>query len=130
MTTSHPRIRRRATENLPKNPLNRLNSKQSAAGADTVPIPAAARFQYPPGTLQASLSVSRVQQALQICKALTPRPMRSNATRSLPGALDRILGMAERLQAAQIKQTETNAHSHRNDTRRAHWLGFVAAIAA
>jgi cadmium resistance protein CadD (predicted permease) len=38
--------------------------------------------------------------------------------------------MAEQLQAAQIKQTDTAAQFAQNDTRRGHWLGFVVAIAA
>jgi hypothetical protein len=38
--------------------------------------------------------------------------------------------MAERLQAAQIKQTETAAQFAQVDTKRGHWLGFAVAIAA
>src|SRR5271169_160553 len=48
----------------------------------------------------------------------------------VPGAFDRIIAMAEQLQAAQIDQSRRALdYSHYNG-RRGHWLGFVAAILA
>jgi uncharacterized membrane protein len=55
----------------------------------------------------------------------------------LPGSFDRIIKMAEGLQAAQIASSITAMNYTQQDTRRGHWLGFsvtclsmLAAIAA
>jgi uncharacterized membrane protein len=47
-----------------------------------------------------------------------------------PAAFDRILSMAERLQAAQIEQGRTVAQFTQIDTKRGQWLGFLVAIGA
>ena len=43
--------------------------------------------------------------------------------KSLPGTFDRILSMAERMEAAQIAQSANALSSQANDIRRAHYLG-------
>ena len=48
----------------------------------------------------------------------------------LPGAFDRIIAMAERLQAAQIEETTRAQNYTRDDSRRGHWLGFSATALA
>jgi uncharacterized membrane protein len=48
----------------------------------------------------------------------------------LPGSFDRMIRMAERLQEAQIEETRRAQDYARDDTRRGHWLGFAATIAA
>jgi uncharacterized membrane protein len=42
----------------------------------------------------------------------------------LPGALDRMIAMAERLQAAQIDETRRVHEFTQRDSRRGHWLGW------
>ena len=43
--------------------------------------------------------------------------------KSLPGTFDRILSMAERMEAAQIAQSADALRNQANDIRRAHYLG-------
>ena len=50
--------------------------------------------------------------------------------RVTPGAFDRILGMAERAEAARIADTRQAQAYHRADIGRGHWLGFAVALAA
>jgi uncharacterized membrane protein len=95
--------------------------------AGGVPIPG--HFPYPPGTPGGT--VVGVQQAVQIWQSPYPPPEAIERYEKIcPGTFDRMLGMAERLQAAQIKQTETSNQFIQNDTRRGQWLGFAVAMAA
>jgi uncharacterized membrane protein len=48
----------------------------------------------------------------------------------LPGTLNRLITMAEQLQAAQVQQSATALEYTQRDTRRGHWLGFATTIAA
>lgn len=48
----------------------------------------------------------------------------------LPGAFDRLITMAEHLQAAQVEE-DKRAHDYtRADARRGHWLGFTSTVLA
>jgi len=48
----------------------------------------------------------------------------------LPGAFNRIVTMAEKLQDAQINSVQQALIAARKDTRRGQWLGFVAHVTA
>jgi uncharacterized membrane protein len=48
----------------------------------------------------------------------------------LPGSFDRMIAMAERLEAAQIDESRRVHDYTHADSRRGHWLGFFAAVAA
>ncbi len=50
--------------------------------------------------------------------------------RALPGFFDRIVSMAERMEAAQIEQSASALEHQRQATRHGQDLGFVAAVAA
>lgn len=70
----------------------------------------------------------QAQQTLQLWQGQYPPPDAvERYDRVLPGAFDRMIGMAERLQAAQIDETQRALEYTRADTRRGHWLGFVIA---
>jgi uncharacterized membrane protein len=47
-----------------------------------------------------------------------------------PGALDRMIRMAEQSQAAQIQVVEKSIEATARDVSRGHWLGFVTTLAA
>jgi uncharacterized membrane protein len=115
--------------NSPENiPAEVSQQQRDAAAASAGPVPASAHFPYPIGT---SGGTAVVQQAVQIWQSPYPPPDAIERYEKVcPGTLDRILGMAERLQEAQLTQAATNARAARDDTRRAHWLGFAVAIAA
>jgi uncharacterized membrane protein len=88
------------------------------------PTPTTAHFPYPPGT-----GLVGLQQAVQIWQSPYPPPDAVERYEKIcPGAFDRILAMAERLQAAQIEQGRTVAQFTQNDTKRGQWLGFLVAI--
>ena len=46
----------------------------------------------------------------------------------LPGAFNRMVAMAEQLQAAQISETKRAQEFTQADARRGHWLGFAALV--
>jgi uncharacterized membrane protein len=48
----------------------------------------------------------------------------------LPGSFDRMIKMAEQLQAAQIEETRRALEYAQADSRRGHWLGWWVAIFA
>jgi uncharacterized membrane protein len=48
----------------------------------------------------------------------------------LPGVFDRMITMAEELQAAQISESKRVQDYTFSEAKRGHWLGFLAAIAA
>jgi uncharacterized membrane protein len=48
----------------------------------------------------------------------------------LPGAFDRIIAMAEQLQAAQIEQSRRALDHQNENSRRGHWLGFATTVLA
>ncbi len=48
----------------------------------------------------------------------------------LPGSFDRMIRMAERLQDSQIDETKRAQDYTAVDTKRGHWLGFSATVAA
>jgi uncharacterized membrane protein len=50
--------------------------------------------------------------------------------RVLPGTFDRMLAMAERLQASQIEQSSRALEYNRQSNRRGQWLGFVVTVLA
>lgn len=63
------------------------------------------------------------QQTLQAWQGPYPPPDAiERYERVLPGAFDRILTMAERVQAAQIEDTKRAQDYLRDDVRRGHWL--------
>jgi uncharacterized membrane protein len=71
------------------------------------------------------------QQTLQVWQGQYPPPEAvERYEKLLPGALNRMMTMAEKLQAAQIDQSKHSLTYLQNDTRRAHWLGFAIALAA
>jgi uncharacterized membrane protein len=112
--------------NTPENIPAESQQQQDAAAASAGPVQATAHFPYPVGTSGGTVGVQQ-----EIWQSPYPPPHAIERYEKVcPGTLDRILGMAERLQEAQITQAATNAQATRNDTRRAHWLGFVVAIAA
>jgi uncharacterized membrane protein len=112
-------LRQKVTDESP-------DASQQQRDAKAGGVPASAHFQYEPGTPAA---VVGVQQAVQIWQSPFPPPDAIERYEKVcPGAFDRIL--AERLQAAQINQAETNAQFAQKDTRRGHWLGFAVAIVA
>jgi uncharacterized membrane protein len=91
-----------------------------------IPIPAAA-LTYPP----APGTAIAVQAQQTIWQGPYPPPEAIERYETvLPGSFDRILKMVEKLQDAQIEQNKNALLFTRNDTRRAHWLGFsLGAIA-
>ena len=98
-----------------------------AAAAQRAALP------YAPGGLIAggALPGIQTQQTLQIWQGQYPPPDAvEHYERVLPGSFDRMIGMAERLQAAQIDGTKRGQDYTRDDTRRGHWLGFAIAVLA
>jgi uncharacterized membrane protein len=69
------------------------------------------------------------QQTIQIWQGQFPPPEAiERYERVQAGCFDRILGMAERLQMAQLEQTK-RAHDYtQTDMRRGQWLGFSATV--
>jgi uncharacterized membrane protein len=75
--------------------------------------------------------VSQTQQTVQLWQGQYPPPEAiEHYEKVLPGSFDRMIAMAERLQAAQIDESR-RAHDHTHaDNRRGQWLGFSAAVSA
>jgi uncharacterized membrane protein len=89
---------------------------QLAAGAQRQALPYAAGL---------------VQTQMQVWQSQYPPPDAAERyEKILPGSFDRIIGMAERLQAAQIDTTQRAQNYAMRDTRRAHWLGWSIAFLA
>ena len=76
-------------------------------------------------------AVAQTQQIVQLWQGQYPPPEAiEHYERVLPGSFDRMIGMAERLQAAQIDESR-RAHDYtHSDNRRGHWLGFFTAVFA
>jgi uncharacterized membrane protein len=75
--------------------------------------------------------LSQVQQTVQLWQGQYPPPEAiEHYEKVLPGSFDRMIAMAERLQAAQIEESR-RAHDYtHSDNQRGHWLGFSAAVIA
>jgi uncharacterized membrane protein len=108
----------------PNQGLSRQPQQQSAAQPGQTPPqpvmqPVLPRFMLP------------FQQQIQLWQGQYPPPEAvERYEKVLPGAFNRILTMAEGLQAAQIREAEhTNNYAH-SDIRRAHYLGALIAIFA
>ena len=121
-----------APEQTPKNP---IETKQLPA-AETFPLgqPWPGSPQAFPGGIQLPLpnlpAVVSFQHT-QLWQGQFPPPDAVERYEAvLPGAFDRIIGMAERQQAATIVQvTEANKYRHA-DVKRAHYLGAAVTVAA
>jgi uncharacterized membrane protein len=73
----------------------------------------------------------QTQQTLQVWQGQYPPPDAvERYEKVLPGAFDRIVRMAEQLQAAQIDTARRAQDYLRADTRRGHWLGWSIATLA
>jgi len=71
------------------------------------------------------------QQTLQVWQGQYPPPEAvEHYERILPGSFDRMIGMAERLQAAQIDESRRALDYTQADARRGHWLGAAIAVLA
>jgi uncharacterized membrane protein len=77
------------------------------------------------------LPIPIAQQTVQLWQGQYPPPEAiEHYERVSPGAFNRMIKMAEELQAAQIAES-TRAHGYaHSDSRRGHWLGFLTAIGA
>jgi uncharacterized membrane protein len=75
--------------------------------------------------------LSQIQQTIQLWQGQYPPPEAiEHYEKVLPGSFDRMIAMAERLQAAQIDESR-RAHDYTHaDNRRGQWLGFSAAVTA
>jgi uncharacterized membrane protein len=73
---------------------------------------------------------AQMQQTVVWQGQFPPPEAMGNYEKILPGSFDRIISMAERLQAAQIEETRRAQEFMRDDTRRGHWLGFSAIVLA
>ena len=75
--------------------------------------------------------LAQAQQTLQLWQGQYPPPEAiEHYEKVLPGAFDRMIAMAERLQAAQIDKSRRVHDYTFSDNRRGKWLGFSAAIIA
>src|SRR5437870_316078 len=71
--------------------------------------------------------IAQTQQTVQLWQGQYPPPDAvEHYERVLPGSFDRMIAMAERLQAAQIEESKRVNHYAHLDSRRGHWLGFSA----
>jgi len=108
----------RATETSRRSPADRLNSNK-VRWRDTVPIPAAARFQYPPGTPAGVVVGVGVQQALQIWQSPYPPPDAIERYEKVcPGALDRILEWRSVYRPRRSSRPRPTHNSHRTTRAR------------
>ena len=78
-------------------------------------------FGVPGGTPVVGARATTVMQSWQ--GPYPPPEAIERYEKSLPGTFDRILSMAERMEAAQIAQSADALRSQANDVRRAHYLG-------
>ena len=71
------------------------------------------------------------QQQVQVWQGQFPPPEAiERYEKTLPGTFNRMVTMAEQLQAAQIEDSRRAMELARKDTKRGHYLGFFVAIAA
>ena len=86
----------------------------------------------PLGQVGIPVAIPPIQQAqVQLWQGQFPPPDAvEKYEKVLPGSFDRMIAMAERLQAAQIEETRRAQDYTRNDLRRGHWLGFSATLLA
>jgi uncharacterized membrane protein len=71
------------------------------------------------------------QQSVQVWQGQFPPPEAVEKYEGvLPGSFDRMIKMAENLQAAQIEETRRAQEYTRDDSRRGHWLAFAAVALA
>ena len=84
-----------------------------------------------PVFLPAGGMLAQTQQTVQLWQGQYPPPEAiEHYEKVLPGAFDRMIAMAERLQAAQIEESR-RAHDYaHSDNRRGNWLGFSATVIA
>ncbi|WP_271617941.1 DUF2335 domain-containing protein [Bradyrhizobium sp. CCBAU 51745] len=67
-----------------------------------------------------------VQQQSQMWQGPYPPPEAVERYEAvLPGTLNRLITMAEKLQEAQIEQSRLSLQHAQSDVRRGHWLGFA-----
>lgn len=78
-----------------------------------------------------SRCLPQIQQTVQLWQGQYPPPEAiEHYEKVLPGSFDRMIAMAERLQAAQIEEARRAYDYTHSDNRRGHWLGFSAAVIA
>jgi len=88
-------------------------------------------YAIPQGGSLIAGAIQTTQQTVQVWQGQYPPPDALERYEALlPGAFDRMMRMAEQLQAAQIQISQQALQYARADTRRAHWLGWVVAILA
>jgi uncharacterized membrane protein len=92
---------------------------------------AAARAPLPFGIGIPVAGLPVAQQTFQVWQGQYPPPDAvEHYEKVLSGSFDRMIAMAERLQAAQIEESR-RAHDYaQRDSQRGHWLGFSTAIGA
>jgi uncharacterized membrane protein len=89
------------------------------------------RSPYPSSTPILMASSAQAEQIIQSWKGPYPPPEAiERYERLLPGAFDRMIKMAEQLQAAQIEDSRLALTFTQQDARRGHWLGFTIALLA
>lgn len=83
----------------------------------------------PPFALPAVFPQVLPQPQIQLWQGQFPPPDAVQKYEEVtPGAFDRIIKMAERLQAAQIEGTERAQNYAAADSKRGAWLGFTASV--
>ena len=106
--------------------LARLLAAVGARGA----VPYAVAPGLTPG-MPVMLPLPQSQQTLQVWQGQYPPPEAvEHYEKVLPGAFDRMIKMAEQLQAAQIDETRRAQTFAQADAKRGHWLGWSAAAFA
>ena len=79
----------------------------------------------------APLITGAITQSVQVWQGQYPPPDALERYEALsPGAFDRMMRMAEQLQAAQIENSRRALEYTRSDSRRAHWLGWATTVLA
>ena len=95
------------------------------------PNPKLASGQPVTGASQTQLTLPGILQETQHWTGPYPPPKTvERYERVLPGSFNRIISMAEQLQAQQISQAYLVLRNTQRDNRRGHWLGFLTTILA
>lgn len=119
------------TAAAPGIPLNPALLAQLLGGRASLPYLAGPMMMQPGLRIGVPPPLSQAQQTVQLWQGQYPPPEAvEHYEKILPGAFDRMIRMAEQLQAAQIEETKRAQELTQADTKRGHWLGFCATIAA
>src|SRR4051794_39392607 len=98
-----------------------------ASGAQPQPAPTPAQQQVSPGV---PLIVGGLIQQAHWQGPYPPPEAVERYEKVCPGAFDRMIGMAERLQKAQIDQSSEALKNQKDDRCRGHYLGFTTTVLA